>query len=103
MHGPINVKSPNNITELQMGFISAFNGLRIDCKPKCVAILSNKDEYFIYIHFNWIFMFMISNFSTIAEVSRDCGTVPDTVVTVMRALNDGWSYHAKHVEQFAEI
>jgi hypothetical protein len=28
MHGPINVKSPNNISELQMGFNSAFKGLR---------------------------------------------------------------------------
>jgi len=27
MHGPINVKSPNNISEWQMGFNSAFKGL----------------------------------------------------------------------------
>jgi hypothetical protein len=27
MHGPINVKSPNNISKLQMGFNSAFKGL----------------------------------------------------------------------------
>jgi hypothetical protein len=27
MHGPINVKSPNNITKWQMGFNSAFKGL----------------------------------------------------------------------------
>jgi hypothetical protein len=30
MHGPINVKSPNNTGKLQMGFNSAFKGLR-DC------------------------------------------------------------------------
>jgi hypothetical protein len=27
MHGPINVKSPNNSSKLQMGFNSAFKGL----------------------------------------------------------------------------
>ena len=27
MHGPINVKSPNNVSEWQMGFNSAFKGL----------------------------------------------------------------------------
>jgi hypothetical protein len=27
MHAPINVKSPNNISEWQMGFNSAFKGL----------------------------------------------------------------------------
>jgi hypothetical protein len=27
MHGPINVKSPNNTSKWQMGFISAFKGL----------------------------------------------------------------------------
>jgi len=27
MHGPINFKSPNNISEWQMGFNSAFKGL----------------------------------------------------------------------------
>jgi hypothetical protein len=29
MHGPINVKSPNNITKWQITFNSAFKGLRI--------------------------------------------------------------------------
>jgi len=29
MHVPINVKSPNNISEWQMGFNSAFKGLKI--------------------------------------------------------------------------
>jgi len=28
MHGPINVKSPNNISEWQMGFNSVFEGLK---------------------------------------------------------------------------
>jgi hypothetical protein len=28
MHGPINVKSPNNTSTWQMGFNSAFKGLR---------------------------------------------------------------------------
>jgi hypothetical protein len=29
MHGPINVKSPNNTSKWQMGFNSAFKGLNI--------------------------------------------------------------------------
>jgi hypothetical protein len=29
MHGPINVKSPNNTSKWQVGFNSAFKGLRI--------------------------------------------------------------------------
>ena len=29
MHVPLNVKSPNNISKWQMGFNSAFKGLRI--------------------------------------------------------------------------
>jgi hypothetical protein len=29
MHGPINVKSPNNISKWQMGFNSAFKGLTL--------------------------------------------------------------------------
>jgi hypothetical protein len=28
MHGPINLKSPNNISKWQMGFNSAFKGLK---------------------------------------------------------------------------
>jgi hypothetical protein len=31
MHGPINVKSPNNISKWQMRFNSAFKGLRKHC------------------------------------------------------------------------
>jgi hypothetical protein len=30
MHGPINVKSPNNTSKWQMGFNSAFKGLTCD-------------------------------------------------------------------------
>jgi len=29
--------------------------------------------------------------------------VPDAVITVICAPDDGWSYHSKHVEQFTEI
>jgi hypothetical protein len=29
MHGPINVKSPNNTSKWQMGFNSAFKGLKL--------------------------------------------------------------------------
>jgi len=31
------------------------------------------------------------------------GQVPDAVDTVMCALDDGWRYHPKHVEQFTDI
>ena len=37
MHVPINVKSPNNISEWQMGFNSAFNGLK---GTLCILALS---------------------------------------------------------------
>jgi hypothetical protein len=30
MHGPINVKSPNNTSKWQMGFNSAFKGLNVN-------------------------------------------------------------------------
>ena len=39
MHGPINVKSPNNISEWQMGFNSAFKGLR-EKSACCWSVLS---------------------------------------------------------------
>jgi len=29
--------------------------------------------------------------------------VPDAVITVICTPDDGWSYHLKHVEQFAEM
>jgi len=29
--------------------------------------------------------------------------VPDAVITVICAPDDGWSYHPKHVEQFTKI
>jgi hypothetical protein len=31
MHGPINVKSPKNTSKWQMGFNSAFKGLKCEC------------------------------------------------------------------------
>jgi hypothetical protein len=42
MHGPINVKSPNNISKWQMGFNSAFKGLTY-CS-QYVSIISWKAE-----------------------------------------------------------
>ena len=42
MHGPINVKSPNNISEWQMGFNSAFKGLNnIELFENIVVIHKN--------------------------------------------------------------
>jgi hypothetical protein len=34
---------------------------------------------------------------------RTIAEVPDAVITVTCALDYGWSYHPKHVEQFTEI
>jgi hypothetical protein len=40
MHGPINVKSPNNISKCHMGFNSAFKGLRYYSTVFCeIALL----------------------------------------------------------------
>jgi hypothetical protein len=36
MHGPINVKSPNNTSKWQMGFNSAFKGLRLQLSLACL-------------------------------------------------------------------
>jgi hypothetical protein len=48
MHGPINVKSPNNISEWQMGFNSAFKGLTEEEKYiLCSVIFSQKIKPFM--------------------------------------------------------
>jgi hypothetical protein len=39
MHGPIKVKSPNNISKWQMGFNSAFKGLTYSVFVKTITIL----------------------------------------------------------------
>jgi hypothetical protein len=42
MHGPINVKSPNNISEWQMGFNSAFKGLMFFSGSEvCSSLIDN--------------------------------------------------------------
>jgi len=47
MHGPINVKSPNNISEWQMGFNSAFKGLMVSnfalCGMPFLALFYSRD------------------------------------------------------------
>jgi hypothetical protein len=49
MHGPINVKSPNNISKWQIGFNSAFKGLRppsVDTEAlKEVGMLRKQSHY----------------------------------------------------------
>jgi hypothetical protein len=42
MHGPINVKSPNNTSKWQMGFNSAFKGL-IVFYEEVSSVLNRKD------------------------------------------------------------
>jgi hypothetical protein len=64
MHGPINVKSPNNTSKWQMGFNSAFKGLR------CMKLQS------------WIRLFLIS--------WRTChSAAPPAVPTAI--LSNGWT------------
>jgi hypothetical protein len=41
MHVPINVKSPNNLSEWQMGFNSAFKGLRVRNDIKIERIMKS--------------------------------------------------------------
>jgi hypothetical protein len=44
MHGPINVKSANNISEWQMRFNSAFKGLNL-----CVVAIPQKSEALVLV------------------------------------------------------
>jgi hypothetical protein len=46
MHEPINVKSPNNISEWQMGFNSAFKGLM----RLCVQFMDPSTDYLLPEH-----------------------------------------------------
>jgi hypothetical protein len=41
MHGPINVKSPNNISKWQVGFNSAFKGLSYHVSEYTVVYIVN--------------------------------------------------------------
>jgi hypothetical protein len=50
MHGPRNVKSPNNIRKWQMGFNSAFKGLKPHVATQLLAmILGNSFRLYLYI------------------------------------------------------
>jgi hypothetical protein len=42
MHGPINVKSPNNTSKWQIGFNSAFKGL--STKETCTCLIKMEEE-----------------------------------------------------------
>jgi hypothetical protein len=37
------------------------------------------------------------------KVTETVLPVPDAVITVICAPDDGWSYHPKHIEQFTEL
>jgi len=43
MHGPINVKSPNNTSRWQMGFNSAFKGLKLVTRWSVEALRYNSE------------------------------------------------------------
>jgi hypothetical protein len=42
MHGPINVKSPNNTSKWQMGFNSAFKGLNATARRNIKYLKQNQ-------------------------------------------------------------
>jgi hypothetical protein len=48
MHGPINVKSTNNISKWQIRFISAFKGLTrvVNLSPLCTSVNNTSFEAF---------------------------------------------------------
>jgi hypothetical protein len=48
MHGPINVKSPNNISKWQMGFNSAFKGLILPPSKELNRSVSAMVEEFMF-------------------------------------------------------
>jgi hypothetical protein len=45
MHGPINVKSPNNISKWQMGFNSAFKGLIVVSFNKSILAFVVREDH----------------------------------------------------------
>jgi hypothetical protein len=56
MHGLINIKSPNNTSNRQMGFNSAFKWLMRERRK--FHTLQNRQNY-IYVYFN-IYIFIVS-------------------------------------------
>jgi hypothetical protein len=40
---------------------------------------------------------------SVRKVAETVRPVPDAVITVICAPDDGWSYHPKHVGQFTKI
>jgi hypothetical protein len=50
MHGPINVKSPNNISKWQMGFNSAFKGLK-HCRSRVGDDTDKVADRFVHVQF----------------------------------------------------
>ena len=70
MHVPINVKSPNNISEWQMGFNSAFKGLMFSLViiffPSCtIHVTKACDSYSLY-----FFSHLYTNLNSIAIYFR---------------------------------
>ena len=42
MHGPIKIKSPNNTNKWQMGFNSAFKGLKSSVNATCFHLIDHQ-------------------------------------------------------------
>ena len=66
MHGPMNVKSPNNTSKWQMGFNSAFKGLILTLNPTeyttlrpVLSVKRSHSEHTIYAY-NYIKSFTIN-------------------------------------------
>jgi len=48
-------------------------------------------------------LFISGNYSTCSQVTVPVWQVTDSVDTVVYALDDGWRYNPKHVDQFPDI
>jgi hypothetical protein len=64
MHGPINVKSPNNISKWQMGFNSAFKGLTL-AKPPALNIKQSGEKLIIQFYLE----LRSNNFGSVGSIS----------------------------------
>jgi len=52
MHGPINVKSPNNTSKWQMGFNSAFKGLKCIVAFYANSVHTNEPYFYVRVFFD---------------------------------------------------
>ena len=68
----------------------------MDPSPLPSAIVRSRKVTDGRVHTSYLYLTSHTAFSEVLPV-------PDTVITVIYAPDDGWSYHPKNVEQFTEI